>query len=373
MKKFVLLVSICILILLEGCSLERSPSIEVNDGKRTITDAIVEFYENTTEPIIIYDQISFEGGTLVLAEKIMDGEHYPELHFVDDNYKVTYLTQGSYCWTLNYTQFKGHSIYFGLAGVESRQCQASLIPAEKVEAIFSNKIVSVLTNKKVVEPIKPLEKDSRKFDNPQGYIMPVEGRDIPEDFVFIFGNREKKSISKMLIERSIDYMPDYLKSNKAEVYNSFAFTYTPMLTPIEWDQGYKEGEICLEGKTDLNGNRNALFLRPAGHMSFLDSFILPQDIKPLYLSDNYRGIASFSIGETVAVKYPFKRALMDCRILKVTKEKVESEPGQDSFDVVNIDEKGQIIMPMDKGYYLFLLRTNENNNIQTYTGMFIIN
>ena len=368
MKKF--LGALCIIILLAGCSLEQSLPTE---GKKSITDAIVEFYENTSEPIIIYEQMPFEGGTLVLAEKLTDGEHYPDLHFVDDNNKVTYLTGGSYCWTLNYTQFKGHYIYFGLAGVETRQYNDNPIPVEKVEALFSGKTVSVLPNKEIVEHINPLEKDSRIFNNSQGYIMPVEGRDIPEDYISIFENGKKRSISEMHIERSIDYMPDYLKSKKAEVYNSFAFTFTPMLTPIEWDKGYKDGEICLESKTDKNGNRNALYLQSAGHMSLMDSYILPQDIKPLYLSNNSRKIASFSAGETVAMKYPEKRKLLDCRILRLTREKVEKEIGQDSLAVISTDEEGQLILPKDKGYYLFLLRTNEDNSIQTYTGMFIIN
>ncbi|MDO0824628.1 hypothetical protein [Desulfosporosinus nitroreducens] len=371
MKK--LLGVLCICVLIAGCSLKQSSPREVTDGKIKMIDTIVEFYENTTEPIIIYEQISFAGGTLVLAEKLMDGEHYPDLHFVDDHNQVTYLTRGSNCWSLNYTQFKGHYIYFGLAGVETRRYQANPVPVQKVEAFFSDKTVSVVPSEKVVEHLNPLERDSRVFDTPQGYIMPVEGRDIPEDFISIFNNGEKTSTLELHIERSIDYMPDYLKSKKAEVYNSFASTFTPMLTPIEWDKGYKEGEICLEGKTDKNNNRNALFLRSAGHMSFLDSFILPQDIKPLYLSDNYPRLASFSAGETVAVKYPEKRELLDCRILRLTREKVEKEIGQDSFAVISTDEKRQIILPKDKGYYMFLLRTYEDSNIQTYTGMFIIN
>ncbi|KGP75050.1 hypothetical protein JT05_12890 [Desulfosporosinus sp. Tol-M] len=368
MKK--LLGALCIFILLAGCSLEQSTPKEVIDDKKSIADTIVEFYGNTSEPIIIYEQISFEGGTLVLADMLMEGEHYPELHFVDDNNKVTYLTRGSYCWTLNYTQFKGRYIYFGLAGSETRQYNANPVPVEKVEAIFSDKTVSVLPSKKIVKYINP--KDSRLFDNSQGYIMPVEGRDIPRDLIFIFNSGEKKSILKMHIERSIDYMPDYLKSKKAEVYNSFAFTFTPMLTPIEWYKGYEAGEVCLEGKTDKNNNRNVLHLQPAGHMSLVDSFILPQDIKPLYLSDNYRRIASFSDDETVVVKYPEKRELMDCRIVRLTREKVEKEIGLDTLTVINTDANGQIILPKDKGYYLFLLRTNEDNNIQTYTGMLII-
>ena len=145
-----------------------------------------------------------------------------------------------------------------------------------------------------------------------------------------------------------------------------------MLTPSEWDKGYQDGEICLEGKTDMNGNRNALFLRATGHMSALDSFILPQDIKPLYLSDNYRRLTSFSAGEKITVKYPETRALLDCRILRLTRENVEKEIGQDSLALITIDENSQIRLPKEKGNYLFLLRTNEDSSIQTYTGMLMI-
>lgn len=349
--------------------LERKASQE----KRTpVEEGIVQYYGNTIDPIFIYEQIPFEDGTLVLAEKITDGEHYPELHFLDADNKVTCLTQGSYCWTLNYTQFKGRCIYFGLAGVETRQYNGDLIPVKEVEALFSDKTVSVIQRKKAIAHINRMERDTRIFENPQGYIMVVEGRDVPEDFIFAFENGKRKSISKMHIERSIDHMPDYLKSEKAEIYNSFAFTFTPMLTPIEWYKGYKEDEICLEGKTDHNGNRNILSLRPAGHMSFLDSFILPQDIKPLYLSDNYPRTTGFSAGETVAVRYPGKRKLLDCRILRLTRQKVEVEIGQDSLAVIDTNEKGQLTLPKEEGYYLFVLRTEEDKEIQTYTGMLII-
>jgi hypothetical protein len=107
-------------------------------------------------------------------------------------------------------------------------------------------------------------------------------------------------------------------------------------------------------------------------MSFLDSFILPLDIKPLYLSDNYPRTASFSAEETVAVNYPGKRNLLDCRILRLTRERVEKEIGQDSFAAISTDEMNQLILPKEKGYYLFLLRTEEDKEIQTYTGMLII-
>lgn len=282
-------------------------------GARTAR-AIVDFYDNTGEPVMIYDEIPFEDGTLVLAERLTNGEHYPDLHFLDSRSRVTYLTRGSSGWTLNYTQFKGHYIYFGLAGVETRQYNENQLPVEKVDAVFSDKIVSMKPREELVERINVTDEDTRMFKNPQGYILPIEGRDIPEDLIFTFKGGDRKLISKLHVERSLDHMPDYMKSQTKSIYNSLAFTFTPMLTPVEWDKGYKEGEICLEGGTDKNGNRNVLNLRPAGHMSLLDSFILPQDIKPLYLSDNYSRLGRFSAGETVTVNYPGKRKLTDCRI-----------------------------------------------------------
>lgn len=361
---------VLIIILISGLCSACTPTQEVRNT--SIEEAILQYYGETSDPIFIYKQVPFEDGTLVLAEKLTDGEHYPDLHFVDSGNNVAYLTRGSYCWTLNYTQFRGRFIYFGLAGVETRQYDDNPVPVKKVEALFSDKTISMIPGDASAVLINPADKEVEAFKNPQGYIMPAEGRDMPEDFVFTFENGERKSISQMHIERNIDNMPEYLKSKEAAVYNSFAFTFTPMLLPVEWDKGYKEGEICLEGKTDHNGNRNVRFLRPAGHMSLLDSFIIPQDIKALYLSDNYPRTTSFSAGETVTVKYPEKRELLDCRILRLTRDKVEKEIGQDSFEAVNVDEKGQLILPEEKGHYLFLLRTVEDKEIQTYTGMFII-
>ncbi|MBC2722753.1 hypothetical protein [Desulfosporosinus sp.] len=179
-------------------------------------------------------------GTLVLAERLMDGENYPDLHFVDDQNQVTHLTQGSYCWTLNYTQFRGHYIYFGLAGVETRQYGGNPALAERVEAFFPDRTISVSPGNRVIENRDPSERGSR-IDNPQGYIMSVPGRDIPENLLVVLNNGEKKSLTEIHVDRSSEYRLDYLKSEQAEVYNSFAFTFTPMLTPGEWDKGYKDG------------------------------------------------------------------------------------------------------------------------------------
>lgn len=339
---------------------------------RKAAEALTDFYDNTAEPIVIYDELPFKEGTLVLAEKLTDGEHYPDLHYIDDRGRVAYLTRGSSCWSLNYTEFKGHYIYYGLAGVEARRFGGNQTPVEKLEALFSDKMADVIPREEIIEHIHPKENDTRIFDAPQGYIMPIEGRSIPEDFIYVLKNGERKHIARLQIGWNMENMPEYLKSKDKEVYNSFAFAFTPMLAPAEWSKGYKDREICLEGSTDSKDNRNVLYLRPAGHMSFLDSFVLPLDIKPLYMSDNSQRAAVFSAGETAAVKYPVGRKLVDCRILGLSREKAEKDLGQDSLEVIEIGAGGQLKLPRDKGHYLFLLRTEENDAIQTYTGMFII-
>lgn len=362
-------------ILLAGWSLERSAF----NNETLMLDVLEKFYGNSCEPILIFEQVPFAGGTLVLAERLMDGENYPDLHFVDEQNQVTHLTLGSYCWTLNYTQFRGHYIYFGLAGVETCRYGGNSVLAEKVEAFFPDRVISVSVGNRVIENndqrmakfLASSIENSGGIDNPQGYIMPVPGRDIPENLVVVLKNGEKKSLTEIYTDRNSEYRPDYLKSKQAQVYNSFAFTFTPMLTPGEWDKG-KEGEICLERQTDGNGNRNALFLQAAGHMSPADSYILPQDLKPLYLSDNSYRQVHFSAGETVTVKFPGKRTLLDCRLLRLTRETVEKEIGQDSLALIQADEKNRITLPEAEGAYLFLLRTLEGDSIQTYTGLLTV-
>lgn len=329
--------------------------------ERPLAETLKDFYGNTGETIIIYDEMPFKDGTLVLAEKLTDGEHYPDLHFIDNRGRVEYITRGSDSWTLNYTEFEGHYIYYGLAGVEARRYDGTREAVDKLEVLFSDRVASVSPREAIIAHINPKEKDTRLFDEPQGYILPVEGRELPSDYIFVMKNGERKSMPKLYIERSMDIMPDYLKSKAIEVYNSFAFSFSPMLTPKEWNMGYKEGEICLEGSTVANGNRNVLQLRPAGNML--------QDMKPLYLSNNQARTAGFGAGEAVTVRYPEGRRLVDCRILKLTGDKAAKEISLESLEVMEVDAYGRLVLPKNKGYYLFLLRTAENDELQTYTGM----
>lgn len=361
-------------ILLAGCSPEQEASYKITGEDTPAVRAIADFYGNKNDPIVVYGQIPFVEGTLVLAERIMYGEHYPDLHFIDTNGKVTYLTRGSYCWTLNYTRFKGYNIFFGLAGPEARSYIQSPISVgksvKKVEALFPYESKSALPAENIIAHVNPKEKDTRIFKDPKGYILPVKGWRLPHDFVAITGSGDKVSLSQISLESCMDYMPEYLKVKRADIYNSFAFSFSPMLTPAEWKQGYFEGEILLEGKTDENGNRNALFLRPARHMKHTDSFILPQDIKPFYLSNNSTRSTSFSAGETIKVVYPESRKLIDCNILRLSTQMIDKEINENSFVPISANEKRQIILPKERGYYLFVLRTEKESETQTYTGVY---
>lgn len=60
-------------------------------------------------------------------------------------------------------------------------------------------------------------------------------------------------------------------------------------------------------------------------------------------------------------------------MLRLTKEKVEQGISQDRLTLISTDEKDHLILPKDQGYYMFILRTKEENNIQVYTGMLFIN
>jgi hypothetical protein len=96
---------------------------------------------------------------------------------------------------------------------------------------------------------------------------------------------------------------------------------------------------------------------------------LLQDIRPLYLSYHYLESVKFSAGETVQVVYPQQRKLLDCRILRLTAQTVDKEIGQDSLALIRTNENGKIILPGERVYYLFVLRTEKENEIQTYTGL----
>lgn len=110
-------------------------------------------------------------------------------------------------------------------------------------------------------------------------------------------------------------------------------------------------------------------------MSQIDSFVLPQDIKSLYLSNNCRWLSclsTFSADEIVEVSYPRERKLLDCRILKLTKDMVDKEIGQDSLSLINTNGKNQIKLPNEKGYYMLVVRTQKEEEIEAYIIVFQI-
>lgn len=109
-KKKIVIISIAIVILmlvivaLSGVGTVKETSsdkrkYETIEKHTSPVEAVFDFYGNKKQ-VIIYDEISFENGTLILADKITDGEHYPELHYINQDGYLTHITHGSYCWTL---------------------------------------------------------------------------------------------------------------------------------------------------------------------------------------------------------------------------------------------------------------------------------
>lgn len=381
-KKKIVIISIAIVILmlvviaLSGVGTVKETSsdkmkYETIEKHTSPVEAVFDFYGNKNQ-VMIYDEIPFENGTLILADKITDGEHYPELHYINQEGYLTHMTHGSYCWTLNYTYFNGYVIYYGLAETETRRFGRSPASVKRIEAVVGDKVESVVPKDKLVASINLEQSNKNIFDSCQGYILPIKGYNLAEDFISIYNDGEKMSLSQKSIDYCMEQMPEYLKTEKKDIYNSFAFTFSPMLTPTEWDKAYSEGEICLKGKKDKNGNENSLNLMTAGFMRLIDSFIVPLHIKFLYCSYDYTMSNHFSPGEIINVVYPEERSLLDCRILELTKQKVEKEISQDSLKRINTNEKRQIKLPGKSGYYLFLLRTNKELEVQTYYRVFKI-
>lgn len=381
MKKLSLMIPLCIILFLSSCSLKqpdaktnvkKTNEMPITNQNENIINAIKDFYKDRNNPILIYQQLPFEDGILVLADELTDGEHYPELHFIDKKGEVTYVTRGSFCWTLNFTQFKGYYIFFGLAAMETRQYGNNSIHIKKVLAKFPDRTESVSTGDKIIAYINPKQNDTRNHVNPGSYIMPVKGRNMPDNLVVVLDNGENFSISQKSIDFQDDQIPDYFNVKRVDIYNSYAFKFSFMLTPGEWKQGYIDGDICLAGKTDKNGNINALQLTPSGNMKYSDTSILPQDIRPFYMSYNSLNLANFSAGETVELIYPGQRKLTGCYIMKITAKVVEKEAQNSDFTKVLAGTK-KIILPKEKGYYLFILQTSDKSEIQSYAGMFRLN
>ncbi len=396
-KRFIILIG-CFFILLAGCSNNQADKndlrqianktdfkSEVNEHTNNNSEnaakpmvneelsavkALKNFYGITDKTIVIYEQVPFENDcVLILADRFRDGEHYPDLYLVSPDEKVLALTRHSYCWSMNYTQHMGYKIFYGLAASEIRQLNNTPLPIKKLEAVFNDKTYEVKTRENIIAQINNGEHTPCTINNPHAYILPVKDENMPDDVLCIFSDDRKISLSQLSIDRNYDNMPEYLKSKKKNIFNSYAFTYSPMMSPEDWERVDSDGETGLKGKTDENGNLNALFLRPsAAVFKTVHSFGLPYDIRSFYLSYNYP-IACFSAGERVEVVYSKDYKLYDCRVLKLNKETVDKDLNVKNFHNLSSNTKSEIILPKEPGHYLFILRTEKHSELHSYMGV----
>jgi hypothetical protein len=271
---------------------------------------------------------------------------------------------------LNFTQFRDYKIFFGLAGRETYQVEQDSIPVLQVEAVFADKTEAVKTRENIVAQINPGANGTHVTKSPQAYILPVRDRDMPDNVNAIFTNGETVSLSQISIDRSMDSMPAYFKVNNRSLYNSFAFTYCPMMTTEEWKMADSAGETGLKGKTDENGNLNAIFLRPSSAVfKTIHSYESPSDLKAFYLSNSDPWSATFSAGEKVKVVNSTESELYDCRVFKLTTASAGKDTGINAFQLLQTDKNHQITLPEVPGYYLFLLRTEKYSELRSFMGV----
>lgn len=347
---------------------------ENNKVETIAVKALKSFYGYTDESIVIYEQIPFvDGCMLVLADRLTEGEHYPNLYLVSPDGIVLALTRHSNCWVLNFTQLSGYKIFFGLAERETYQGNSNSMPISKIEVVIDDKIEAVKTRENVITHINPMENDTRLIKSRYAYILAVKDQDMIDDMLGIYSNGQKVSLSQISIDRNQNYMPEYLKTQKGSLYNSFAFTYSPMLSPIEWEQVDSEKEIGLKGKTDENGNMNAISFRPSQTvLKTIHSSEFPYDIKAFYLSNSFPFTTTFAAGESVEVLYSKETNLYDCRVLQLTSQSIDMEIDSKNFQLLQTNERNQITLPKEPGYYLFLLRTEKNFELRSYMGVISI-
>jgi hypothetical protein len=369
MKKLILL--LVAMLLLAGCA--PSPSTAVPKASEEATaavKAIDNYFADRIGPVVIYEQIPFENGSmLLLAEHQTDGEIYPNLFMVDKDGSISALTRHSYCWSMNFTQIDGYTIFFGLAGIEALKAEKAI---QQVEAVYSDKTEAAATTRHdIVARLEGGEDYFRDVEDLGAYILPVRRQDMPDTIYGVFSDGKKVSIPRMLIDWYQD-MPDYFNAGKNSIYNSFAFTYCPMLSPERWKQADVAGDIGLYGQTDENGNLAALFLRPSQTVvKATQAAEFPQDIKAFGLSNNEPWTGGFSAAVKAEVVHEGKE-LYDCRVFRLTRESVRQETWEQDFQKLQPDDKNRITLPKEAGHYLFLLRIRENDGLHAYMNVFEI-
>ena len=335
-----------------------------------VLKALINFYGRTDEALVIYEQIPYDNDyILALADRITDGEHYPNLYLISPNGTVSALTRHSNCWILNFTELGGYKVFFGLAGREADQGNSSLEAVDKVEIIFGNKTETVIPRNGAYAYNNIDEKYVEGINNARGYILIVKNPDMPEEVVCTFADGQRVSLSQKSIERNQSYRPAYLDSKKKSISGSFAFTYSPMISPIEWKQIDAE-RVSLQGKRDENGNVNMVFLRPSQTvLKTVHSSELPNDMKAFCLSNSYPWIGSFAAGEIVEVVYFSDGELHDCRTFKLTSQSVSREMDSKNFQEHKISDDNQVALPKEAGDYLILIRTEKNFELRSYIGV----
>lgn len=315
--------------------------------------------------VVAYQQTEFEGGTLVLAEGLHDGENHPELYFVDKENIIRGFTTGSYCWELNFTEFLGKRIYYGRTYSE--------IPAKEVVFEYNGASESIAPHSREVIAVKNASKETAGLiENVQGYILITDNKDMPASFEI------KKDDGKIVnyIEETLQGMPipPYEDVEDPSIRYASLYQYNLMTAPEDVSATEKIGRVSLQsGESEQQ-------LEFAGY--FKD--ILPQElfksISVYALCSNFLYDSQYlPTGGTARLAsdkgFP-KDAEIWCYFSRLTKDTWTLYKKSGSVDFLRTirkpDAQGNIELLDSAGYYLIAVcidTPDVNTGTMVYTGV----
>jgi len=313
---------------------------EVTPAVKTVLEHIAK-QPGVPYGAVAYQQTGFEGGTLVLAEGLHDGENHPELYFVGKENAIQSVTTGSGCWELNFTEFSGKRIYYGQT--------YSKTPVSEVVLGYSGGSESIAPHSPGVIAVKNASEGTAGFiENVQGYILISEKKGLPATFEI------KKDDGQTVdyIQEMLSGIPDYADVEDPGIRYASLFQYNRMAQP-----GATEGI----GPVSLQSGENQRQLEFAGYVKDAS----PQDlfkslsVYALCANDLYQSeyLPAGGRARLVVSEQAFPRdAEIRCYFSRLTRSTWDIYKKTGSVDFLRTmkkpDEQGNLELLESKGYYL---------------------
>lgn len=185
--------------------------------------------------IVVYEQTEFDGGALVLAGGLHDGENHPELYFVDKENSIRSYTTGSDCWELNFTELSGRRVYYGICGVTALQVTFGYGDASASAAPHSPGVIAV----------KNVAAETDSFiKNVQGYIIVTDRKDLPFSLEILKEDGESVNITEYILKGTP--IPPYEDVEEPSIRYYSLYRFNRMAEPGDADFAGKIGHISLQ-------------------------------------------------------------------------------------------------------------------------------